>query len=54
MVLALIVYEPVGIIHPVSFRREVKLRAIRLLLGWLELGTSRIRFEQRGCKCHDA
>ena len=54
MMLALIVDEPVWIIHPVNCGREMELRAIRLLVGRLDLGESRIRVDQRGCKCRDA
>ena len=33
MVLALIIHEPVGIVHPVLCGREMELRPIRLLIG---------------------
>ena len=54
MVLAFIIHEPVRIVDPVFCRRVMELGAIRFLVGWLDLGTSRIRVEQRGCKCRDA
>ncbi len=52
MVLALIVDEPVWIIHPVFFRREMELRAIRLLVGRdaLSKGTLAESQGQYGCR----